>query len=490
MHEVEWGWDFTLQMDLWKARQHKFMSDVTLVYMGERYPAHRLLISIRSLPLAQLLEREVQARKGHEIVVSVDAILSDGNITRLEGDMKAAFNAVLEFISTDWLVELPPVETMIICEMSKILQMPFLFSLASARLLQLVRDEHAWWPLVVTTLWVPDDTDFAKMLLDHSEPEAPLPLPFDKCIAFGKSTPASILKSPYLTSLRIEALCALLADDFPDCDLSPEHLEHLLLQGVLHWIQAHPQHIQVLTLIKIPLLPAGALAAELRHTSLAVAPELIEEGSKAPSPPLDPSLISASGGIAQQPGSVLWRLVRRNTKFNEEKREEHPLHHPQHQHQQHPHQHQHQLHHHHLQPQQHLQHPQYQPQQLQQNPHPYPVQNQSQNHSYQEREGRQHVPLAKEKKKGRVSSRSGRDSVSGDTAVPDTVLQNDGKPPARFHQYRHLASNPSNLSTVLWETSLRPTPLNPNSSSSSSSFLTTNMRPSGSKKWRNPNALS
>eukprot|EP01063_Lacrimia_lanifica_P031252 TRINITY_DN510_c1_g1_i2.p1 TRINITY_DN510_c1_g1~~TRINITY_DN510_c1_g1_i2.p1 ORF type:complete len:497 (+),score=155.81 TRINITY_DN510_c1_g1_i2:66-1556(+) len=485
MREVEWGWDFTLQMDLWKARQHRFLADMTLVLRGERYSAHRLLLSIRSLPLAQLIEREGAAVRA-DAVVNIDSLFTDLP-QEIDANIHIAFNAVLEFISTDWLMDVPLRETLLVCELSKVLQMPFLFSLAASRLLHYVGDEPAAWPLVVNALWVPAETDFARMLLDHTVEEnnpaaaaaaAPpaLPLPFDRCVSIARARPAAYLKSPFLKQLRLEALCAMLGDDFPECTLAAEHLEHLLLQVTVAWVTANPQHIQVLTLIKLPLLPAGALHAELKGTHLDVARELIEEGEKAPQPPLAPMLVSAAGGMAQAPGSVLWRLVERRTakSVGEGGVVSAPAsptrprggsgggpmgHHP------------------------HTASNASEDVSLQHLPNQDPSQ-QMRRVMFTPGDGPAAPPGAKPggDRQGRSSDRGGertsRASSRSDSAsrqivdrLPESILQNDGRPPVRYHQYRHLVcNNPSvNLSTMLWESSLRPPQTSSKHRSSSSS---------------------
>ena len=391
--EVAWGWDFTLQMDLWKARQHNFLSDVTLVFLGESYRAHKLLLCIRSLPFAQLIEREGTGTA----TIQVDSLFEEIPDIGIDADFHVVFKAVLEFIATDWLADVPTAESLFICEFAKILQIPFLFSLASAKLLKIAASELSWWPVIINCLWVPDDTDFAKMLLDHVD-EDTLNLPFDYCISIARSSPAAALKSQHLRLLRIEALCALLADDFPECQLSSEHLEHLLLQAALSWVRAHPQHIHIMTLIKMPLLPAGALQAELEGFPLQLSAELLDEGAKAPTPALAQSLVSASGGVAQAPGSVLWRLVKRLTARdvkNDTTADNLGL--------------------------------DMQPQPRKFTPS---MQTRDQN-SVRKKTAPHHQQLLNSHRSQSASSYQSNNPSS----IPLTVLQNDGKPPPRFHQY-------------------------------------------------------
>ncbi|KAJ9455703.1 hypothetical protein DIPPA_29268 [Diplonema papillatum] len=509
MHPVEWGWDFTLQMDLWKAREHRFLTDVSLAYKGRHYASYRALLSIRSLPLAQLLEKEAEtaAQPG---AVSVDRLLGDIDVG-IPADAAAAFEAVVDFVCTDWLADLAAPETLVLCEMSKILQIPFLFSLAASRLLALSSDEPVWWPLATNALWVPPHTDFARMLYEHTadapqhslsplkeetqqqqqqQQQPPPPpakkLPFDHCVEIAQRHPAAALQSPYLCNLSIESLCALLAGDFLPCPLPPEHLEHLLLKATMFWIVRHPEHVHVLTLIKIPLLPAGALSAELKGLALAVSHELVEEGAKAPTPPLPPELAAASGGIAQTPGTVLWRLVQRKTARSQQGppspappaepaarrfADEFPLmrerqrsagevqragaarvlaDNPQ----------------------------QVQLQQQQQQPQPRRSSGGGGGSQQRARDGGGSSCGASQRSRRRSPPDSAR-TQAHPVHVPETVLQNDGRPPAQFHEYRHLVSkNPSvNLSTMLWETSLRP------------DCGSTSARGPGSQ-WRNPNAVT
>ena len=328
---VSWGWEFTLQMDLWKARKHRFLADVVLKLQGERFPAHKLLLCVRSLPLAQLVEAAAGSSEVDvtpmldDVAAGYAAVLGKGSDRRVGEMLQAAFGAVLEFTSTDWLAELGTWETLLVAEMAKLFQMPFLFGLAAARLLESCEREAECgelWPLVVNALWVPDGTDFSRMLCEHRDAadtsaEGRLQMPFDLALPIARRSPSVALSSKYLPHARIEPLCALLCSDFPEAQLSPPHLEHLLLQACLRWIAHQPQHVHVLTLVKLPLLPSGALAAELKWVDanglFRVSKDLLDEGAKAPAIPLTDELVAVSGGAAQEPGSVLWRLVQRKT---------------------------------------------------------------------------------------------------------------------------------------------------------------------------------
>ena len=423
-------------MDLMKAFRYRFQTDASIRFENETYAAHRLILYIRSLPLAQLFD---------EGGTDIDVTHLFSTIALPPScDPQACFAAILQFTATDWLMDTTLPNLIVMTQMAKILQMPFLFSVIATRMISMTRTELDMWPLVVNALWVPADTDLGKMLLAHEEGQGGSDdtLPFDAAFPLAREHIAEVMGSPHIPLLSLEALCALLGADFLASPLSPEHLEHLLLQGCLRWVQHHPEHVHVLALIKMPLLPAGALEAERArisgdpHNAVAISPALLEEGAKAPAIPLTQQLIEQSGGVATEPGSVLWRLVERRTGGGGGRGRGRGQNSQVHQHQ-----HQHQQHHHDSAAEDSDVRPQTTP--------PQPT------------------PLAERRSVGREGSRSGSGGggggrreervrlaapgVRGEPSqayhremglpspvqgrVPETVLQNDGKPPVQFHEY-------------------------------------------------------
>eukprot|EP01065_Artemidia_motanka_P015145 TRINITY_DN1900_c1_g1_i1.p1 TRINITY_DN1900_c1_g1~~TRINITY_DN1900_c1_g1_i1.p1 ORF type:complete len:479 (+),score=78.20 TRINITY_DN1900_c1_g1_i1:87-1523(+) len=292
---IAWGWDYTLAVDLWRSLHHRFLVDVVLEWCGKRAPAHRLILSVRSLPLAELLEG-VPSGTGDDLpVVRIDELMR-GVQLQPGVDVGAALTATVESLTTDWMPDLPLSETLLVCELAKRMQVAFVFANASARALTLRRmmPSGSPWGTIANALWTDKESELHRMLTEHAAPGAPVQCPCAELLSELRSDAAHSLTPAACADAAVHVISELLADDWAECSLPPQHLEPLILDAALGWSALRPAHdaAAVLRLVKVPLIPDD----HVRHAV---------DRHRLPLPLL--AGISDADAPPGTPGTALWR---------------------------------------------------------------------------------------------------------------------------------------------------------------------------------------